>query len=115
MRFKRKALVGVGLILYGVLSLAVGFEAGALDLAEDRVPTWTAPIIVTAIGPAVFLNDGFAGWHFYLVSLVAIIVCLALAWETWKRWPDSEVFLVGLLTAAGLWCGCGWFAVALLI
>ena len=77
------------------------------------VPRWLGVIVVSAIGPAILLADGFN--ELFIGSVVGISACLALAWGAWRQWPDSEVFAAFLLVAAGIWAASGWLAVAALV
>jgi hypothetical protein len=102
----------LAILLYAGLSGAVLVDASWLGYLAERLPRWAGLIGMTAVGPALLLAGGIALWKWYVGSLLAIAACLAVTWLAWRQRPDSEVFVVGLLTAGALWAGSGWLIVA---
>ncbi len=79
----------------------------------EWVPRCVCLIVLTVIGPAMLLAVGISAWKLFVGSLLAVAACLVLTWMAWRQWPDSELFVVGLLAAGTLWAGSGWLTVAL--
>jgi hypothetical protein len=108
--------VALIILLYAGVSLVILMDAlphHFLDLAR-WMPRWVGLIVVSAIGPAVLLTGGIAALNWYAGSLLSIAACLALTWLAWRQWPDSELFVVGMLAAGALWVGSAWLIVAIM-
>jgi hypothetical protein len=108
----RKA-VALGILLYAGLSVAILMDEAVPDYLVEWVPRWAGLIALTVIGPAMLLALGIGAWKLFVGSLLAVAACLVLTWMAWRQWPDSELFVVGLLAAGALWAGSGWLTVAL--
>ena len=109
----RRKTVALGILLYAGLSVAILMDASVPDYLVEWVPRWACLIVLTVTGPAMLLALGIGAWTLFVGSLLAIAACLVLTWMAWRQWPDSELFVVGLLAAGALWTGSGWLTLAL--
>ena len=82
-------------------------------LSGISVPGWLLFVPVTLAGPALFFILGIGAWKLFLATSLGVTVCLTVSWFWWRRYPESELFAVGLLAAAAIWAASGWLAVAL--
>jgi hypothetical protein len=108
----RKALA-LGILLYAGLSVAILMDASVPDYLVEWVPRWVGLTLLTVIGPALLLSLGIGAWKVFVGSLLVVAACLVLSWMAWRQWPDSELFVVGLLATGVLWAGSGWLTLAL--
>jgi hypothetical protein len=105
--------VALGILVYAGLSLAILMDASVPGYLVEWVPRWAGLIALTVIGPAMLLALGSGAWTLFVGSLLAVATCLVLTWMAWRQWPNSELFVVGLLVASALWTGSGWLTMAL--
>ncbi len=78
----------------------------------EWVPRWLLFVVVSLVGPPVFLFFwGIGAWRPVLGAGCCVALSLALSWFCWRRYPESELFAVGLLVAAAIWVASAWLAV----
>jgi hypothetical protein len=100
-----------GALIYAGLSAAVLVDASWLGYFAARLPRWVGLLSLTVIGPALFLAHGIETWRWYVGSLFAFAACLVASRIAWRQWPDSRVFVFGLLAAGVIWAASGWLSI----
>ena len=96
---------------YFALCVAIVFDLPLLpSRVMDAIPRWLGAALVSAIGPAALLAAG--AWGLFFCAWVGIAACAAFAFFCWRRFPDSEAGVVGVLGAVAIWVACGWLTVA---
>ena len=98
-----KRRVSVVAALYGALCVAILLEAPFVSSVAAAIPRPLAVIVVIMLGPAALLAAGIGAITWFIAVLTAVAACVGLSWVAWRRYPDSELFAVGLLAAAALW------------
>lgn len=104
--------IGIRVLLYMAICVLVLVDPPVVRMAAEAAPRWVGIVALTVTGPAVFTAAGIGAWKWFMGALACVAGCLGLAWLSWRRWPQSEVFAVWLLAAAVLWAGSGWLLVA---
>lgn len=89
--------------LYGALCLAILLDAPLVTAVAEALPRPLGRIVVIVIGPAALLAAGIGAIPWFVAIVTATAVCVSASWVAWRRYPDSELFAVGLLVAAALW------------
>ena len=106
-RFRRIAVISV--VMYGLLCLLL-----VVGSSSDWLPRWIAYILVTIIGPGMFLVvGGFDALWLFAIAIFLILACLAWAHWLWRQFPADEWFVLPLLASLGLWPASGWLAVGI--
>jgi hypothetical protein len=104
-----------GLVMYALVCLTLFAGATALSGVREWLPRWVGFILITLVGPAMFLAPGLEGWSAFAVVIFTIFGCLAWAHRLWRQFPQEEWFVLPLMAAIGLWATSGWFVVALAV
>lgn len=106
--------LAVGWSVYTALCVALVVLGVRLPpAAAERIPGWLLAIIVSLVGPPLFFIWGVAAWKLFFAASISVALGLACSWLCWRRYPESELFVVGLLVAVAVWAASGWVAVGL--
>ena len=108
-----RRLAGGGSV-YVALCAALVFGDRLPPAAAEWIPGWFVFVVVSLVGPPVsFFFWGIGAWKPVLAAGVCVALCLALSWFCWRRYPESELFVLCLLVAAAIWAASAWLAVGL--
>ena len=81
--------------------------ASFLLLASGHVPEWTPPaillVVLSLMGPPVLLLGGLSAAPIVFASVAIVGACLALSRFLWRRYPESEAFVVPIMAALFIW------------
>jgi hypothetical protein len=93
----------IGGSVYMTLCVALALVDRLRAAAVEWVPRWLLFVVVSIIGPPVsFFFWGIGAWRPVLGTGFCVALCLALSWFYWRRYPESELFVVGLLGCRNL-------------
>ena len=106
--------VGVALaagVLYALFFWTIASESPVANAFRQRLPGWSWWLLVTAIGPGIFLDPLEGDWRLFVTSMTMIVACLAGALYSWRQRSRSKLSIALLLIAIAVWACCGWVAV----
>lgn len=93
----------VAALLYGALCVAILLHAPVVDAGEGAIPDWLGLVAVMIAGPAALLSVGIGAINWFLAVLTGVAVCAGLSRLALRRYPESELFIAGLIGAAVMW------------
>jgi hypothetical protein len=96
---------------YAMLTAAICLDLVVAPMLASA-PRWGMVLVVSAIGPSSSLLLGSQGLGVFIVEVIAVALSLGLAWEAWRRWPESDVFALGIVGAGAIWLASGWLTLA---
>ena len=108
---KRMAWIVVGALLYSALALVVLAPTSIFETAGERLPGPLAAILLSVAGPVALFAEGIDAWPVVAVVAALIGICLVLSRLAWRKFPETEWFVLWLLCAALVWTGSPWLLV----
>lgn len=91
---------------YVVLSVIILIRPALIDAIAESIRRWLRLLFVMVLGPAAILVEGFGAVWWFMAVLGGVTLCIGLSWVAWLRFPDSQMFAIGLIAAALLWAFC---------
>ena len=105
----RKCLIGVA--AYAAICLAAivqpPFFVRIVEALPNSVAGLLALSVLTFIGPGILFTKGSVALPWFVAILIVVAACVWRSTVLWRRYPDSEVFVVFVIAAVMLWMGPG--------
>jgi hypothetical protein len=103
--------VTIGVAVYAAICVAVLSGLPFVVRIVESLSSFAAIVLalcaLTLVGPATVFTEGPGALPWFVAILLVIAACVWLSKVLWRRYPDSEVFVIFVVPAVLLWIGPG--------